>query len=450
LVLVALATSSMIIVAFLVPLAILIQKLAQDQAINDARSDAQSLSAFFINAPSETEVPPLLIGTSAGQEGRVTVFFAKDRSIPKNQPADDNVQTAFDSKSSFTARTDGGVDVFSAVVRNDSSSVWVIRVFVPNALLRSGVLESWLALSVVAIVLLLVSLVVADRLGRSIVRPVKELAATARRLSAGDQMARVKPDGPPEVADVGYAMNGLANRIDTLLTNERELVADLSHRLRTPLTALRLDAESVEGTDVGERVLADVEAMEGAVDSLIRQVRAPRSPQASVCDLVATVAERAAFWAALAEDQGRAWKVTLPPGPVMIAAGAAELEAALDALFGNIFEHTPETAGATVTVDVSDDRASLVIDDGGTGFPSDAVLVRGVSGGRSTGLGLDIARRTVRSAGGNIEVANRPGGGGRVRATFPVLRPLADANGAPATRRRHERVAIPRSRVGTD
>jgi signal transduction histidine kinase len=438
----------MIIIAFLVPLAILIQKLAQDQAVANARGDAQSLSAFFISAPSEAEVPQLLIGTKAGQEGRVTVFFSTDISIPKNEPADANVRRAFDSKSTFTARTGGGVDVFAAVVRNDSSSVWVIRIFVPNTLLRNGVFVSWVALSVVAIVLLLVSVAVADRLGRSIVRPVKELASTARRLSGGDQLARVNPDGPPEVADVGYAMNGLANRIDTLLTNERELVADLSHRLRTPLTALRLDAESLVGTDVGERVLADVEAMQRAVDSLIRQVRAPRSSQASVCDLVATVRERAQFWGALAEDQSRRWSVRLVSGVVMISVGGPDLEAALDALFGNIFEHTPETVGATVTVELVGDRASLVIEDDGAGFPSDAVLVRGVSGGRSTGLGLDIARRTVRSAGGTIEITNRPSGGGRVRATFPVLRPLTETNGATTTRRRHDRVAIPRSRNG--
>ena len=449
-VLVALATTSMIIIAFLVPLAILIQKLAQDQAISDARSDAQSLSAFFITAPSEDEVPQLLIGTPAGQEGRVTVFFSETRSIPKNEPADANVKRALDGKSAFTVRASGGVEVFTAVVRNDAASVWVIRIFVPNTLLRKGVFVSWVALSVVAIVLLFVSVAVADRLGRSIVRPVRELAATARRLSGGDQLARVQPDGPPEVADVGNAMNGLANRIDTLLANERELVADLSHRLRTPLTALRLDAESLDGTDVGERVLADVEAMQRAVDSLIRQVRAPRSSQASLCDLVATVRERAQFWAALAEDQGRPWSVRLVPGPLMISVGSPDLEAALDALFGNIFEHTPENVGATVTVDLIGDRAALVIEDDGAGFPSDAVLVRGVSGGRSTGLGLDIARRTVRSAGGTIEIANRPGGGGRVRATFPVLRPLIETNGSPTARRRHERVPIPRSPNGND
>ena len=321
-VLVALATTSMIIVAFLVPLAILIQKLAQDQAISNANTDIRSLSPFFLTAPSENEVAQLLIGTKSGQEGRVTVFFTADRSIPKGQAADAAVERAFRDKSSFTVYADGGVEVFATVVRNDSSSVWVIRIFVPNNLLRKGVFVSWIALSVVAIVLLLVSLAVADRLGRSIVRPVKELATTARRLSGGDQLARVQPDGPPEVADVGYAMNGLANRIDTLLTNERELVADLSHRLRTPLTALRLDAESLDGSDVGERVLADVEAMQRAVDSLIRQVRAPRSSQTSVCDLVATVDERAAFWAALAEDQGRPWSVRLTPGPVMISVGA--------------------------------------------------------------------------------------------------------------------------------
>ena len=68
---------------------------------------------------------------------------------------------------------------------------------------------------------------------------------TAERLGRGDLDARVEPGGPDEVREVGAALNRLAARISELLAREREEVADLSHRLRTPVTALRLDVESL-------------------------------------------------------------------------------------------------------------------------------------------------------------------------------------------------------------
>ena len=91
-------------------------------------------------------------------------------------------------------------------------------------------------------------MVAADRVARGVVRPVADLAHTAERLGAGDLDARVEPAGPPEIVEVGHTLNRLAGRIVELLAAERELVADLSHRLRTPITALRLDAEALGPT----------------------------------------------------------------------------------------------------------------------------------------------------------------------------------------------------------
>ena len=76
-------------------------------------------------------------------------------------------------------------------------------------------------------------------------------AETAQQLSVGDTTARAPTDGPREVAEVGMALNRLADRIDELIAEERETVADLSHRLRTPLTTLRLDAEALRDPDRG-------------------------------------------------------------------------------------------------------------------------------------------------------------------------------------------------------
>ena len=100
-------------------------------------------------------------------------------------------------------------------------------------------------LGLLGLVLIGLSLLVADRLARTITRPITDLARGADRLAHGDLTTRVRPDGPAEVREVGAAINLLAGRIGELLAGERESVADLSHRLRTPVTVLRLEVESL-------------------------------------------------------------------------------------------------------------------------------------------------------------------------------------------------------------
>ena len=110
--------------------------------------------------------------------------------------------------------------------------------------------RAWLLLGGVSLLLLLLSVLVADQLARSLVRPLTALAQASDRLAAGDLFARAAVAGPSEVRRAGAGLNRLAVRIGELLAHERETVADLSHRLRTPLTALRIDAESLR--DVSE------------------------------------------------------------------------------------------------------------------------------------------------------------------------------------------------------
>ena len=138
--------------------------------------------------------------------------------------------------------------------------------------MRAGVTRTWLVLGGLGLVLLLLALLVADRLARSLTRPVTDLAATAHRLSAGDLSARTTPTGPAEVREVGTAVNRLAGRIGELLAAEREAAADLAHRLRTPLTALRLDVEGLPAGD-RERLLADVDAVSRGIDDVISEAR---------------------------------------------------------------------------------------------------------------------------------------------------------------------------------
>jgi signal transduction histidine kinase len=216
-------------------------------------------------------------------------------------------------------------------------------------------------------------------------------------------------------------MNTLARRIGELLAGEREEVADLAHRLRTPATALRLNVDSLSDSDERARLEANVDALARAVDEVIRTARRPVTESAGhATDLARVAAERVAFWSALADDTGRLVETSLPGVAVLVRASSDDAVAALDALLENVFAHTPDEAALRVAVrPLADGGGSLVVEDAGPGLPGGLVAQRGVSGRMgSTGLGLDIARRTAEAAGGSMVLGVSSLGGARVELTF--------------------------------
>jgi signal transduction histidine kinase len=209
---------------------------------------------------------------------------------------------------------------------------------------------------------------------------------------------------------VATAVNRLAGRIDELLAAERESAADLAHRLRTPLTALRLDVEGLPDADRA-RLLADVDAVGQGIDEVISEARRPiREGLGAGCDATTVVGERVHFWSVLAEEEGRAVTVELPGVPLPVRVAATDLGAAVDALLGNVFSHTPDgTAFAVAVRPRAAGGAELTVSDTGLGTEP-AAVERGSSGGGSTGLGLDIARRTAEASGGELRIASSPAG----------------------------------------
>jgi signal transduction histidine kinase len=246
-------------------------------------------------------------------------------------------------------------------------------------------------------------------------RPVTDLARTAERLGQGDLDARAEPAGPDEIREVGTALNRLAARIRELLAAERESVADLSHRLRTPVTALRLDAEGLADPEERARLVADVDELTRHVDAVIREARRPvREGVGARCDARGVVADRVAFWQVLADDQDRRLDrdLDLSAGTLPVRASEADLAAALDALLGNVFSHTPDGTSLAVRVRARPGGgAEVAVRDHGPGFADDDVMHRGESRSGSTGLGLDIARRTAVASGGRLEVRPAAEGG---------------------------------------
>jgi signal transduction histidine kinase len=278
-------------------------------------------------------------------------------------------------------------------------------VFVPNEAITDGVMRSWIILGFLGIALVLMAMWVADRLGRSMVVPVKDLSITASRLGHGDLSARVVPAGPAEIEEVGIELNRLADRIGRLLQAERESAADLAHRLRTPLTAARLSVDGLAEGPEKDRLNSDLDELQRTTDFIIREARRPvRRESEEWCDLAAVVASRADFWHPLALEQGRTVDIRLGDDPATVALPYGDAEVLVDALIENVLAHTPDGTGFLVHVQVESSLVALSVEDAGSGFADGSVVDRGTSSADSTGLGLDIVRRTVEGAGGTLAI----------------------------------------------
>jgi signal transduction histidine kinase len=342
------------------------------------------------------------------------------------------------------------VDVDGGVVRlqpvRAAGRTSVVEVFVPDRALEQDTARDWWILLGIALGLVIGAVIVVDRLARGAVSSARNLVQAAMAVGGGDLGVRIQPSGPRELAEAGYAFNRMADRLITSRTSEREMVADLSHRLRTPLTVLRLDAEALDPDDthIGEfsaaeldrrrgirRIRQAIATLEGEVDQLINTTRAAvaaqvAAPEDGVCDAAEVVRDRMVFWSALAGDQNRQYRVTGAHTRIPVPVARAELAAALDAVLGNVFRYTPQGTAFEVGLSRRDGWVALRVDDAGAGIPDpERAMRRGESDQGSTGLGLDIARRAAQAAGGSVSLDRAAMGG----ASVVML--LADAEAPP-------------------
>jgi signal transduction histidine kinase len=414
------AVAAMVVIAFLVPLGLLVRDLARDRALSTAERNAQILAQnlSLVVAGDATQIEALLAAVGARSNEELSVIQS-DGTVFGAPVSDVTLVERARLGESVTSSVPGGAAVVVPVVQAQNAAL-VVHSFVPSALLRENVWSVIALLAVVGVLLIAIAIAVADRMGRSLVQPVLALSDAAHEVSQGDLETRVAPAGPPELVEVGSAFNRLVERIGALLSSERESVADLAHRLRTPLTALRLDVETLADQAAAAALQEDVDALERTVDFVIQEARRPvREGAGAITDLAAVARERAEFWGALAEDQGRSWKLAVAPGVHPVAVNPTDLAAAVDALIGNVFDHTAEGTGFGVVVASTEGGVQLTVLDEGPGFPGPSVADRGTSTRRSTGLGLDIARRTVERAGGAMSLPADPAGG-RVVLEFPL------------------------------
>ncbi|GAA1277851.1 ATP-binding protein [Saccharothrix xinjiangensis] len=318
-----------------------------------------------------------------------------------------------------------GTDVLSVQV--PIAQQGTVRLEVPAGPVRTTQYQ------VAALVVLLVVLsvgtgtVVATVTARKLAEPLRHVAARAARLGAGDFRRDDRRHGVPELDLVSDALDKSAGALAQLVQRERELVGDVSHQLRSRLTALQLRLESLslhpepDAAAEARAALEQAERLAEVLNEMLAAARAARSVGAEPLDLAAELVAIAEEWREPLRRVGRALRVRVPEG-LLARATPARLREAIGVLLDNALRH----GEGQVVVSARRDEGTVVVEvsDSGTGVPDELshhIFERGVSGGGSTGVGLALARALVDADGGRLELSTaRP-------ATFALFLPVPKA-----------------------
>ncbi len=259
--------------------------------------------------------------------------------------------------------------------------------------------------------------------------PLRELAIAADSLGRGDDVAPINPTGPSELVRLTSAFNEMQARLTRFVSERTRLLGALGHDLRSPLTGLRVRAEMVEDDETRDRLIATIIEMQEMVDSTLDFAHgmAVTEPVQNVqlSNFVGTLVNE------VSETGGDVTAETKPDLMVRLRPNA--MRRALRNVIENAVRYGKR---ADVRLEKSGSEARITVLDHGTGIPEadiervfDPFVRLEESRSRDTGgagLGLSIARTIIHAHGGEISLANQPGGGLAVTVTLPLAEAIEE------------------------
>jgi signal transduction histidine kinase len=419
-----------------------------DLSVNVER-DAVALASLAEDALEQrTSAPPALTRLARRYQsdtgGRVIVVDAQGRALVDSESQ--GLGADFSTRPEIAAALDGtvatgtrhsrtlGTDLLYVAVPVASGGVvhGAARITYPTSEVDERVRRYWLVLAAIAAVVLAVAVALAGGFARWIVRPLSRVDAAAGEVAGGNLAVRVPAAGPPELRRLAGSFNEMVAKLQALLHSQEQFVADASHQLRTPLTALRLRLENL-AQDAGpqqseelEGALDELERLGALVDGLLTLARADRAASAPVeLDIAAAIDERVEAWSALAEEQHVQLQARAHGRPhALVTPG--RIEQVLDNLLANALEVAPAGTSIDLTAARAHGWIEVRVLDRGPGMSSEEIarafdrFWRADQGEGGFGLGLAIVQRLVHADGGEIELQPRAGGGLEAIVRLPV------------------------------
>jgi len=266
----------------------------------------------------------------------------------------------------------------------------------------------------------LIVFLIAAAFMRNQVRAIRRLSEAAEAFGMGRDQGAIRPEGASEVRKAAIAFNRMRERVMRFLVQRTEMLAGVSHDLRTPLTRLRLALAVLPRDSTSEPEIADMEGdlaeMERMISGYLAFARGEGSEQAQPTDLSVVLDEIAGA----ARRVGASVDLSAPPS-LVLPLRADAVRRAVTNLVDNARRHGRQIALAAAPLGRS---VLITVDDDGVGIPPERresvfrPFESGASGG--TGLGLTIARDIIRAHGGDISLEDSPLGGLRARIRLPI------------------------------
>jgi signal transduction histidine kinase len=336
-----------------------------------------------------------------------------------------------------SARSDIGEIIFLAaplITSGETTGVLVVTHFPDPD--RDEILVVIRVLTIAAAVVVTASALLAWSLAGRVLRPVRELTATAQRISDTDLTQRIVVEGRDELAELGSTFNAMVDRLESGFVEQRRFLDDVAHELRTPITIVQGHIDLL-GDDPAERAESvatindELDRMNRYVNDLLLLAKAESGDflQFEPVDL-GELAEMLEQRFALLGD--RVWTLDAAPAPgsVAILGDRDRLVQAMLNLATNAVQHTDQGDELAFGIDARDGSATLWVRDTGTGLDDDVIdqlFTRRFRGAASRvrrtegmGIGLSIVDAVARGHGGRATAANEPGGGARFTIELPI------------------------------
>ena len=280
-----------------------------------------------------------------------------------------------------------------------------------------------------------VALVLGSVLARQLTAPIRDLTDAAHLLAEGEA-AQVQVHGQDEIGELGLAFNQMSRSLDRQEALRRNLMADIAHELRTPITVIRGDLEALldgvfeptpealaslhEETLMLSRLVDDLRALAQAEAGQLQLEREPT-------DLAELLRGVVASFDLMAESQGQTLDLELLARPLVVDADRQRVRQVVANLVSNALRHAPESGRVTVSALWAPDEARVSVSDDGPGIaPEDLAHLfdrfwrGGTPRAEGSGLGLAISRELVRAHGGRIWVESALDQGTTFYFTLPT------------------------------